>query len=117
MILEKVKHTTKRVRRTYDAALAEFPAKYREVVHQFAHAEDGDWNRCYAVRWFPALALQLAIDPTLKDARWLLDEHYPFAVVAAEARLAVPRHTRPARLRVVGRKVRLIKPIPKEIAN
>ena len=115
--MENLKPTTKRVRLNYDEALAEFPAEYRDVVPNFASADDGNWNRYFAVRWFPALALQLAIDPELEHARWLLDEHYPWGVVAAAARLAVSRRARPARLRVVGRKVRLIKPIPEEMPN
>ena len=115
--MENVKPTTKRARLSYDEALAEFPPEYRGVVHNFASAEDGNWNRSFAVRWFPALALQLAIDPKLEHARWLLDEHYPWGAVARAARLAVSGKARPARLRVVGRKVRLIKPIPEEMPN
>jgi hypothetical protein len=119
--MEDVEH--RRFNCTFDEAVAEFASEHRPAILAFACGDAGHWNRRFAVRVSPALALQLAIEPRLKNARRMLDEHYPFDEVAAAARLQVPRHTRPAQLRVVGRKVRLVETIaegdgtPNAIAN
>lgn len=107
--MENVEHTITRRHPTYSEALAEFPAEYRDAVHAFAYG--GHWRRRIIVRLSPALALQLAIDPRLDHARWLLDDEGMIDEVEAAARLAVPRQTRPALLRVVGRKVKLKTPV------
>ncbi len=92
---------------SYAEALAEFPIEYRDLVDEFAIGAEGNWNRRWCVRFSPALALQLALNPDMQHARWLIDEHYPFDSAAEDAELSVPRQTRPVDLCVVKNKVHL----------
>ena len=95
-------------RSKFDAALDEFDPEHRVAILAFADNEK--WWRRFLVHSSPALALQLAIDPALEHARAMLDEmdsEWTNDDVARAAGLEVPRHTRPAQLRVVGVKVQL----------